>query len=124
MSSKYDCLKLENQICFPLYVVSKEVIRKYTPLLEELDLTYTQYICKMALWDKKVMNVKDLGDITNLSNDFLPKSAIDRTTIRMAELIQHRLGAASGATSAATPATSSTPSATTISPATPASPTV
>lgn len=71
-----------------------------------------------------VLMGKDLGDITNLSNDFLPKSAIDRTTIRMAELIQHRLGAASGASSAATPATSATPSATTTSPATPASPTV
>ena len=38
---------------------------------------------------------KDLGDITNLANDYLPKSAIDRTTIRMAELLQHRLGASS-----------------------------
>ena len=36
---------------------------------------------------------KDLGDITNLANDYLPKSAIDRTTIRMAELLQHRMGA-------------------------------
>ena len=74
-----------------------------------------------------VLMGKDLGDITNLSNDFLPKSAIDRTTIRMAELIQHRLGAASGAsssTSAATPAATPAPSATTPSPATPASPTV
>lgn len=71
MSSKYDCLKLENQICFPLYVVSKEVIRKYIPLLEELDLTYTQYICMMALWDKKVMNVKDLGDVVFLDSGTL-----------------------------------------------------
>jgi len=71
MSNKYDCLKLENQICFPLYVVSKEVIRKYTPLLEELDLTYTQYICMMALWDKKVMNVKDLGEALYLDSGTL-----------------------------------------------------
>ena len=72
---------------------------------------------------------KDLGDITNLSNDFLPKSAIDRTTIRMAELIQHRLGAASGSSSspspsAATHSTSSVFSTMTASPTIPKSPTV
>ena len=71
MADKYDCLRLENQICFPLYVVSKEIIRKYTPLLEKLDLTYTQYICMMALWEKKVMNVKDLGDIVFLDSGTL-----------------------------------------------------
>lgn len=70
---------------------------------------------------------KDLGDITNLSNDFLPKSAIDRTTIRMAELIQHRLGATTGAsstTAATTPSTTPAPSTTPTGPATPKSPTV
>lgn len=70
---------------------------------------------------------KDLGDITNLSNDFLPKSAIDRTTIRMAELIQHRLGASSGSSSspsAATHSTSSVFSTMTASPTIPKSPTV
>lgn len=71
MTDKYDCLRLENQICFPLYVVSKEIIRKYTPLLEKLDLTYTQYICMMALWEKKVMNVKDLGDVVFLDSGTL-----------------------------------------------------
>lgn len=59
---KNDCLKLENQICFPLYVCSKEVIRKYTPYLEKLDLTYTQYIAMMVMWDKKELTVKELGD--------------------------------------------------------------
>lgn len=57
---------------------------------------------------------KDLGDITNLANDYLPKSAIDRTTIRMAELLQHRLGATSDTSSktdasASSEATSTTP---------------
>ncbi len=58
---KYDCLKLENQLCFPLYAVSKEIIKHYKPHLDALDLTYTQYITMMVLWEKKSMNVKDLG---------------------------------------------------------------
>lgn len=61
MSSKYDVLKLENQICFPLYVVSKEIVRKYTPFLNEIDLTYTQYIAMMVMWEHKSMSVKELG---------------------------------------------------------------
>ena len=58
----YDCLKLENQLCFPLYVVSKEIIRKYKPFLDEIDLTYTQYIVMMVLWEEKEINVKKLGE--------------------------------------------------------------
>ncbi|MBQ2656504.1 MAG: MarR family transcriptional regulator [Erysipelotrichaceae bacterium] len=58
---KEEGLKLENQLCFPLYVASKEVIRKYRPYLEALDLTYTQYIAMMVLWEEKEINVKDLG---------------------------------------------------------------
>ena len=57
-----DCLKLENQLCFPLYVCAKEVVRQYKPFLDELDLTYTQYITMMALWDVKEINVKELGN--------------------------------------------------------------
>ena len=59
--TKYEALKLENQLCFPLYVCSKEVIRKYRPYLDELDLTYTQYITMMVLWEKKRINIKSLG---------------------------------------------------------------
>ncbi len=58
---KYDCLKLENQICFPLYACAKEVVRHYKPFLDELDLTYTQYIVMMVLWEEKETNVKELG---------------------------------------------------------------
>lgn len=58
---KYDCLRLENQICFPLYVAAKEVIRKYKPLLDELDLTYTQYIAMMVIWEEKSIHVTALG---------------------------------------------------------------
>ena len=49
---------------------------------------------------------KNLGDITNLANDYLPKSAIDRTTIRMAELLQHRMGATSSSSATVAPASS------------------
>ena len=58
---KYDALKLENQICFPLYAAAKEVVRRYKPLLDALDLTYTQYICMMVLWECGEVNVKELG---------------------------------------------------------------
>ena len=54
-------LKLENQLCFPLYAVSKEITRRYAPFLEPLDLTYTQYIVMLALWEEKKCNVTELG---------------------------------------------------------------
>lgn len=57
-----DCLKLENQLCFPLYAASKEVIRRYKPLLDKVDLTYTQYIAMMVLWEENEINVKTLGE--------------------------------------------------------------
>ena len=56
-----DLLKLENQICFPLYACAKEVVKKYKPFLDEIDLTYTQYIAMMVLWERKRVNVKELG---------------------------------------------------------------
>ena len=58
----YDKLKLENQLCFPLYVCSKEIVKKYKEYLDKIDLTYTQYITMMVLWDKKNINVKELGE--------------------------------------------------------------
>ena len=57
----YEQLKLENHLCFPLYAAAKEVVRKYKPYLDELDLTYTQYITMMVLWENESMNVKELG---------------------------------------------------------------
>lgn len=62
MDKNFDCLKLENQLCFPLYVCSKEIVRRYKPYLDELDLTYTQYITMMVLWECKEINVKELGE--------------------------------------------------------------
>ena len=57
-----ELLKLDNQICFPMYVASKEIVRRYIPLLNELDLTYTQYITLLALWEKDHITVKELGE--------------------------------------------------------------
>ena len=62
MDESYDVLKLENQLCFPLYACSKEVVRRYKPLLDPLDLTYTQYIAMMVLWESGSISVKDLGE--------------------------------------------------------------
>lgn len=61
MQDKYEGLKLENQLCFPLYVCSRLVIKKYHPVLSELDLTYTQYIAMLVLWEVRSLSVKELG---------------------------------------------------------------
>ena len=58
----YDVLKLDRQYCFPLYACSRELIKEYKPFLDELDLTYTQYLTMLVLWDKKSINVKALGN--------------------------------------------------------------
>jgi len=57
-----DALKLKNQLCFPLYAAAKAVVNSYKPLLDEIDLTYTQYIAMMVLWENKSIGVKDLGE--------------------------------------------------------------
>ena len=61
MDKEYESLKLKNQICFPLYAASREVIKQYRPFLDELNLTYTQYIAMMVFWEEKKISVKDLG---------------------------------------------------------------
>ena len=82
-----DCLILENQLCFPLYVASKEIIKRYRPFLETIDLTYTQYITMLVLWEKKSINVKDLGKrlfldsgtLTPLLKSLEAKGLVNRT---------------------------------------------
>ena len=66
-----DPLKLSNQLCFPLYACSREVVKKYKPYLDEIGLTYTQYIVMMVLWDQKSVNVKTLGDCLYLDSGTL-----------------------------------------------------
>ena len=68
---RYECLKLENQLCFPLYACAKEVVRRYRPLLDELGITYTQYITMMVLWEHRSMSVKDIGDVLCLDSGTL-----------------------------------------------------
>ena len=58
---EYDALKLENQLCFPLYAASREVIKRYRPALDALELTYTQYITMLVLWEAGKISVKELG---------------------------------------------------------------
>ena len=71
MTETFDPLKLENQLCFPLYVCAKEMIRRYKPFLDELDLTYTQYIVMMALWEHQPLSVKQLGKLLFLDSGTL-----------------------------------------------------
>lgn len=62
MKKDYPELKLENQLCFPLYAAAKEIVKKYRPYLDEINLTYTQYITMMVLWEEKSLSVKALGE--------------------------------------------------------------
>ena len=60
-NERYEALRLDNQLCFPLYACAKEIVRRYKPYLDEIDLTYTQYIVMMVLWEEREINVKELG---------------------------------------------------------------
>ena len=59
--NNFEALKLENQLCFPLYAASREVIKLYHPLLTELNLTYTQYIVMLVMWENDMISEKELG---------------------------------------------------------------
>lgn len=69
MDDRYAALRLKNQLCFPLYAVSNLIIRKYKSLLDKLDLTYTQYIVMMVLWEEKQVNEKLLCDALCLKSN-------------------------------------------------------
>ena len=71
MDGNFDPLKLENQLCFPLYAASKALIRRYEPLLEPLGLTYTQYIVMLVMWEKKSLTVNELGECVCLDSGTL-----------------------------------------------------
>ena len=71
MADRYETLKLKNQICFPLYACSKEVVKAYKPYLDELDLTYTQYITMMVMWEHKELRVKEIGKYLFLDSSTL-----------------------------------------------------
>ena len=81
-----EVLKLSNQICFPLYASGKEIVRRYQPYLEKLDLTYTQYIVLMVLWEKDHLSVKEIGaklyldsgTLTPLINKLIKKGFVQK----------------------------------------------
>ena len=69
MNEKYAALRLKNQLCFPIYAVSNMITRKYKPYLDELDLTYTQYIVMMVLWEQGQTNEKFLCEALCLKSN-------------------------------------------------------
>lgn len=69
MNSKqedFDPLKLENQLCFPMYACAKEIVRRYRPYLDELGITYTQYITMMVMWEHEKIISTDLSAYLHL----------------------------------------------------------
>lgn len=62
VSAPNPLLQLENQLCFPLYALSRMVTKAYQPLLQELDLTYPQYLVFLLLWEHQELTVKELGE--------------------------------------------------------------
>ncbi|ULJ60151.1 MarR family winged helix-turn-helix transcriptional regulator [Wielerella bovis] len=89
----YEQLKLSNQICFPLYALSKEITRQYTPFLDALDLTYPQYLVMLVLWEHGEQSVNqigtklhlDSGTLTPLLKRLQSKDLIERTRSQMDE---------------------------------------
>lgn len=71
MTDSFDPLKLENQLCFPLYACAKEIVKAYKPYLDELDLTYTQYITMMVMWEHRELCVKEVGEHLYLDSSTL-----------------------------------------------------
>ena len=69
--TNYEALKLENQLCFPLYACAREVVKKYKPFLDDIDLTYTQYVTMMVLWEKPSVTSKEIGERLHLDSGTL-----------------------------------------------------
>lgn len=67
----YEQLKLDNQICFPIYAASRLITREYQPLLDELDITYPQYLALMVLWEKDGLTVNEIGERLLLNTNTL-----------------------------------------------------
>lgn len=93
----YEHLKLQHQLCFKHYVLSKEIIRKYKPLLDPLNLTYTGYITMLALWENDAISIKDLssrlyldsGTLTPLLKKLEKQGYIKRKRFKDDERIVH-----------------------------------
>ena len=68
---KYESIKLDNQVCFSLYAASREIIKLYKPYLDKYNLTYTQYIAMLVLWEDEKSTVKDIGKRLHLDSGTL-----------------------------------------------------
>ena len=66
-----DYLKLSQQLCFPIYHLSKEITNAYRPMLEQLDVTYPQYLVLMVLWEHGTLSVKQIGEQLHLDSGTL-----------------------------------------------------
>ena len=71
MSEKYEALKLDHQLCFPLYTASRLVIQRYQPMLKELDITYPQYLVLMVLWERDEVNLSTIAEKLQLQSNTL-----------------------------------------------------
>ena len=71
MNEKYEALKLDHQLCFPLYTASRLVIQRYQPMLRELDITYPQYLVLMVLWEKDEVNLSTIAEKLQLQSNTL-----------------------------------------------------
>ncbi len=86
--NQYDKLKLENQICFPLYALSRKVIKLYKPILDKYNLTYTQYITMLAVWEKEKIDFKSLGKKLHLDSGTL--TPVVNKLVAMGLITKHR----------------------------------
>ena len=68
---KYESIKLDNQLCFSLYATSREIIKLYKPFLDKFNLTYTQYVAMLVLWEDEKSTVKDIGKRLHLDSGTL-----------------------------------------------------
>ncbi|MNE54066.1 Organic hydroperoxide resistance transcriptional regulator [compost metagenome] len=66
-----EALLLENQVCFPIYALSRQIIQYYRPMLDELDITYPQYLVMMVLWEHDTQTVNQLGTLLKLDSGTL-----------------------------------------------------
>ncbi len=71
MEEKYEALRLDRQMCFPLYASARELVKCYKPFLDPLGLTYTQYLVMLVLWEHEQINVKDMGKLLYLDSGTL-----------------------------------------------------
>ncbi len=86
--NKYDRIKLENQICFPLYALSREVIKLYKPILKKYNLTYTQYVTMLVIWEKEKIDFKALGKKLHLDSGTL--TPVVNKLVSMGLIIKYR----------------------------------